>query len=212
MKDILTFTHIRAGVSRSDVLNFMECYENSPAYEEIVKEYESIKEDLEGLLRPQAIFSFGTIPENPTVNSKIPEGTPVVYSLLTVGGELSAYSTDMFQKDEYVKGMLADSMASAYLFAMEKEAFFLLKQECAVRHLGISRRLEVPADLPIETQMVIFRECQAENVGIRISTGYMFDPVKSNGMIFELSKDESLFRTQHDCSKCTAKKCKMRGL
>lgn len=212
MKDILTFSHIRTSICRSDVLNFMECYENSPVYEEVVKEYESVKEDMESMLQPQAFFSFGTVPENHIVNEKIPAGTPVVYSLLTVGGQLSAYSTEMFRQDEYVKGMLADSMASAYLFAMEKETFFLLKQECAVRHWGISRRLEVPTDLPIETQMLIFNECQGETFGMKISTGYMFDPVKSNGMIFELSKDEGLFRTQHDCSKCTAKNCKMRGL
>lgn len=213
MKEILTFSHVRGDICRSDVLNVMECYENSPVYEEVVKEYESIKKEMEDMLQPQAVFAFGAAPENQTVNKKIPTGTPVVYSILTVGGKLSAYSTEMFRQDEYVKGMLADSLASAYLFAMEKEAFFLLKQECAVRHWGISNRLEIPADLPMETQMVIFCECQAERtLGMKISTGYMFDPVKSNGMIFELSKEESLFRTQHDCSKCTAKNCKMRGL
>lgn len=213
MKEILTFSHIRAGVCRSDVLNVMECYENSPVYEDVVKEYESIKKDLEVMLQPQAVFAFGTVSEDQKVNEKIPSGSPVVYSILTVGGKLSAYSTEMFRQDEYVKGMLADSLASAYLFAMEKEAFFLLKQECAERHWGISKRLEVPADLPIETQMMIFRECEADrSLGMKISTGYMFEPVKSNGIIFELSKDESLFRTQHDCSKCTAKNCKMRGL
>lgn len=213
MKEILTFSHIRAGICRPDVLNVMECYENSPVYEEVADEYESIKADMEAMLQPQAVFAFGTVPENEAINKKISAGTPVVYSILTVGGKLSAYNTEMFRQDEYVKGMLADSLASAYLFAMEKEAFFLLKQECAVRHWGISKRLEVPADLPIETQMTIFRECQAEKtLGMKISSGYMFDPVKSNGIIFELSGDESLFRTQHDCSKCTAKNCKMRGL
>lgn len=212
MKDILTFTHIRADVCRSDVLNFMECYENSPVYGEVAREYENIKEEMDAMIQPQAVFSFGKLPENQSVNNKILVGTPVVYSILTVGRQISAYSTEMFRQEEYVKGMLADSMASVYLFAMEKEAFLFLKQECAVRRFGISRRLEVPTDLTIEAQMLIFRECQAETLGMGISSGYMFDPVKSNGIIFELSKNEKLFQTQHDCSKCTAKNCKMRGL
>ena len=56
MKDILTFSHIRTSICRSDVLNFMECYENSPVYEEVAKEYENIKEDMEAMLQPQAFF------------------------------------------------------------------------------------------------------------------------------------------------------------
>lgn len=212
MKDILRFTDIRVELYRSDVLKCMECYEDSPVFDEVSKEYESIKCQMEKLLQPMAIFAFGEMPDVGEKITRIPSGTPVVFTILTVGGKLSAYSTEMFRQDEYVKGMLADSIASVSLFSMEKEAFSLLKQECAQRHWGISRRLEVPSDMPLESQLLIFEECQARTMGMGISSGYMFDPVKSSGLIFELSKDETLFKTQHDCSKCTAKTCKMRGL
>ena len=42
MKEIIRFTDIRVSVSRSDVLNLMECYEDNPIYEEVVEEYEEI--------------------------------------------------------------------------------------------------------------------------------------------------------------------------
>ena len=117
MKEIIRFTDIRVSVSRSDVLNLMECYEDNPIYEEVVEEYEGLKEKLESLGKPQAIFCFGTMPDDLSIE-EVPKGTPVIFSLLTEGGEISGYSTLMFQQGDYLKGMLADSFAGAYLFAL----------------------------------------------------------------------------------------------
>lgn len=211
MKEIIRFTDIRVSVSRSDVLNLMECYEDNPIYEEVVEEYEGLKEKLESLGKPQALFCFGTMPDDLSIE-EVPKGTPVIFSLLTEGGEISGYSTLMFQQGDYLKGMLADSFAGAYLFALEKAAMDRLKEECALRHLGIEKRLEAPKDIPMEAQKLIYTECEAGKIGMGISSGYMFDPVKSSGQILIISEDEKVFQTQHDCRKCTAVNCKMRKI
>lgn len=209
MKEIIRFSDIRVSVSRSDVLKLMECGEDNPIYEEVVEEYEELKDALYSLGKPQALFCFDRISEEWAME-KLPAGTPVIFSLLTEGGGISARSTGFFKEGDYLKGMLADAYAGAYLFALEKEAMELLKKECAARHLGIRERLEAPGDVPMEMQKRIYEACEAEKIGMGISSGYMFDPVKSSGQILVLTEDEQVFKAQHDCTKCTAVNCKMR--
>ena len=77
--------------------------------------------------------------------------------------------------------------------------------------MGISGRLEAPQDIPMVAQKVIHRRTQAQELkGIEISSGYMFDPVKSNGIIYLLTEDERVFKSQHDCRRCNRVDCKMR--
>lgn len=210
MNKVIRFSDIPAGISCRDVMDMMQCYEESPVYDEMAEEYEAIKEMLLSLGRPEALFCFGEMPES-LATREVPEGTPVIFSLITEGAEISRYSTEMFRQDEYIKGMIADAAAGAYLFALERAAIQLLKEECAIRHVGIKKRLEAPADLPMEAQKVIYDKCRAkELLGMGLTSGLMFDPVKSSGLILVLSEDETLFKAQHDCSTCTAINCKMR--
>lgn len=210
MNDLVRYSDFRVEPSRPEVMNLMECYEQSPVYEQMTEEYEEIKETLISRGNPQALFCFCEMPEGFEAIG-VPAGAPVVFSLITEGPEISRYSTEMFAKGDYVKGMIADAVAGSYLFQLEKQAMERLRRECAKRHVGIVRRLEAPANIPMEAQMVIFEKCRAkEELGMGISSGYMFDPVKSSGQIFVLSEDEALFRAQHDCRTCTAVNCKMR--
>lgn len=210
MNKIIRFSNIPAKVFRRDVLNYMQCYEDSPVYEEVSEEYEEIKDELLSLGKPEALFRFGKMPEE-LATEEVPAGTPVIFALITVGGEISKYSTRMFQEDDYVKGMIADALAGTYLWMLEKSAIELLKDECAVLHVGICKRMEAPADLPMIAQQIIYEKCQAkEQLDMGITCGYMFDPVKSSGLILVLSKDEQLFKAQHDCRTCKNVNCKMR--
>ena len=63
MKEIIRFSDIRVSVSRSDVLKLMECGEDNPIYEEVVEEYEELKDALYSLGKPQALFCFDRISE-----------------------------------------------------------------------------------------------------------------------------------------------------
>ena len=95
MKEIIRFSDIRVSVSRSDVLKLMECGEDNPIYEEVVEEYEELKDALYSLGKPQALFCFDRISEEWAME-KLPAGTPVIFSLITEGGGISARSTGFF--------------------------------------------------------------------------------------------------------------------
>lgn len=202
MEEIVRYSDFEVELSASKVLHYMQCFESSPLYEEMEAEYKEIKEELISLGNPQALFCFGEMPE---------DGTPAVFALITEGNAISQYSTKMFEEGDCVKGMIADAVAGNYLFELEELALERLRIECGKRGLGILKRLEAPTDIPMETQKLIFEKCRAkEELGMNISSGFMFDPVKSSGIIFISTKDSSVFHAQHDCSKCNAKNCSMR--
>lgn len=210
MKEIIKYSDFGVEVSAPEVMQLMSCYPDNPLYEEVASEYEEIKDTLMSLAKPQALIYFGSITEE-LASDENPAGTPAAYCLLTEGGGISEYCTRMFEEGDYVKGMIADAFAGSYLFGLDGLVMERLRVECAKRQAGILRRLEAPGDIPMEAQKIIFDLCEAEReLGMRISSGYMFDPVKSSGIVLVLSPDVSVFRAQHDCSTCKAVDCKMR--
>lgn len=210
MNEFLKYSDFGVEISTPEVMHFMDCTPDNPLYGEMTEEYEEIKSELVSLGKPQALFCFGEMPAQ-TASTDVPEGTPVVFVLFTEGGDISAYSTRMFEQGDYVRGMMADATAGSYLFQLDKLVMERLREVCAERGVGILKRLDAPKDFPMEAQKIIFDTCRAdEELGMRITSGYMFDPVKTSAMIFVLSDDPDVFRAQHDCSKCAAKNCKMR--
>lgn len=210
MRDMIKYTDIRVEINRPDVLNLMGCLQDNPIYEQVLEEYNEIKDTILSLGEPQALFLFGQMPRQ-IASEDVPEGAEVIFSLLTEGDKISRYSTQMFKEGDYLKGMIADAASGAYLFALEDAVEKLFRMECADRGIGIQKRLEAPEDIPMTAQKVIYDVCNAkEELGMEISSGYMYYPVKSSGKILIPSKDPRLFHVQHDCSKCTAANCKMR--
>lgn len=210
MEELLKYSDFGVEVPTPEVMQLLGCSPDNHLYKEMVDEYEEIKEELTSLGKPQALIYFGQM-SGCIATKEVPEGAPVVYLLITEGREISRYSTQMFEEGDYVKGMIADAFSGEYLFALEKEVLKLLRMECAKRNVGIVKRLEAPVNLPMEAQKLLFDTCRAkEELGMEITSGYMFDPVKTSGLIFMLSNDPTVFRAQHDCSKCTMKNCAMR--
>ncbi len=201
---------LQVEINQAGVLRQIDCYEGSDYYEEIVEEYEEILEEMLSLCEPVLLMERGTIPKE-LATEDMPVGTPVLMLLYSIGGGISAYSTKSFAEGDYVKGMLADAMADSALFSMEKDFLPYLKEFCAETKMGISRRLEAPHQIPMKAQKFIWEKTRARELcGIGISSGFMLDPVKSNTILYVLTKDEEKFQYQHDCRTCDNYKCKMR--
>lgn len=202
MEQVIKLTDFALRPQKEDVLRMMELKEDSPIYEEVLEEYEELKETLAEMCSPAILIRFGTIPES---------GERAAFVLSTVGEALGEYSTKQFQEGDCLKGMLADAAADSMLFQLERPMQEALKELCAERGVGISRRMEAPIDMPMERQMLIFEQTEAEReLGMGISSGYMFRPVKSQGIIFLLTEDPEVFRSQHDCGKCPRLDCPLR--
>ncbi len=203
---------LKVEIRQSDVFQHIECYEDNELYAEVLEEYHGLETKMYELCEPIFLMEYGTVgPE--LAREGVPEGTPVLMVLTSIGRGISDYATKCFAEGDYLKGMLADAMADSALFSLEKEIIPYLREECGVRHMGISRRLEAPQDISMEVQKAIFDKTGAhEKCGMNISSGYMLDPVKSNAVLYVLTSDREIFMNQHNCRNCNRYECKGRNI
>ena len=203
---------LKVKIRQSEVFHQIDCYEDSDLYEEVLEEYREIEEQMYALCEPVFLMEYGTVgPE--LAREGIAENTPVLMVITSIGKGISEYSTKCFQEGEYLKGMLADAMADSALFSLREQITPYLREECGLRKMGISRRLEAPHDIAMEAQKYIFEKTRAhEQCGMNISSGYMLDPVKSNAVLYVLTEDTEVFMHQHNCRNCNRLDCRGRNI
>lgn len=189
---------LKVKINMDEVLHRIDCYKDSGIYEEVIGEYLEMEDEMYTLCKPVFLMEYGIIgPE--LAQAEIPEGTPALMVIYSIGRGISDYSTNAFKEGDYLKGMLADAIADSALFSLEKAYAPYLKEACAKRRMGISRRLEAPRDISMPAQKIIFEKTKArERCGMNITSGYMLDPVKSNAVLYVLSKDQDLFLQRHN--------------
>ena len=192
------------------VFKQIKCDKNNPFYEEFKEEYEELLPQVMDVLNPVAALVFSPYPED--LGGSIKPGTEVLYMIATVGKEICGLISDYFKNGDYVKGMLTDAMASAALFSFEKPVFKVIRKMCAEKHVGIRKRYEAPGHIPMDIQKVAFDALNAgETLGLSISSGLMYDPVKSSCQVFETTQDERVMRLAHGCSDCSNTDCPHRS-
>lgn len=212
MEKIFEIDGLEPRLDRQAVFRQMDCYEDSPVYEDVVEVYEDIHEKMLALAKPVGVIGLSTMPKE-LATEEYKEGTPVIYAVISIGGEISRRSTKGFQEGDYVTGMLCDAIADAALFSMEDRMVEKLREVCSEYHMGILKRLEAPQDISMLAQKVAWDYLELEKrFGIGLSSGYMYDPVKTSCNVFILSEDASLFKAQHDCRKCPNVNCKLRNI
>lgn len=212
MENFYELHNLKFKIQKESVLKAMDCYEDSPVYEEVVDTYEEIYEDMMSLVEPVGILGFGTLPEA-VATEKYKAGTPVVYMVMSIGNGIKEESTKAFQEGDYVKGMLTDAMADDALFSMEEQVLVRLKEVCREHNVGVLARLEAPHDISMESQKAAWEHLELKRrFGIDISTGFMFDPVKTSCQVFILTEDADSFKAQHDCRKCPNIHCRLRNI
>ena len=208
----MRINNLKVTINRNLVYRLIDCYEDSPVYEEVEESFNELEEEILKLAEPAGLYGFFRLPKE-AATPEYPEGTQVLYLIATVGRAVTEYSSRMFEEGEYLKGMLIDAMADSCLFSLEPYWQEQIKEACGDLGLGILRRLEAPQDIPMEAQKAAFEALGArEELGMDISSGYMFDPVKSTCQVFVLTNDKETFRTQHNCRSCPKVDCKMRNI
>lgn len=199
-------------LNHKTILHLLDCNENSPQYSEFLEEIHALEPEITKTLHPEAVIAFCEIDDKYGTDA-LPQGTPVICLLATVGEEISGLASEYFRNGDCVSGMIVDAAADDCLFQMERVLKEAIKEECAVRKLGISGRLEVPNEIPFYFQKMIWEKTHAqEELNVTINDSFMMNPVKSNCCIYKLTDDITMFKIQHDCSKCTSTSCKLRHM
>ena len=210
MGEILFFGHLHIEAERQHVLTAMDCFPDSPMYDEICDEYDEVYEELAALCRPVALAAFTKL-EDGFADAGIPAGSGILCVLRSLGFEASALSGRYFAAGDCLKGMLADKLADALLFSMEKELNPQLAAACRRRGKGIDGRFDPPNQVPMTAQRLIFEETGAqERLGFRLSSGLMVDPQKSCTSLYVLTDDTDRMLVGHDCRRCKNRTCRNR--
>ena len=197
-------------INKENVLRLIDCYADSPVYEEVAADLEEILPEAYQKLSPSAVLEFGDFSKYESIEYGTGEGK-ALFCIESVGEDISRLSATFFDKGNYVKGMLADAIADDCLFQLDRRLEKRVKAICKEKNYGVIKRLEAPQDVPIEIQKTAWEVTRAEEeIGLKIKESYMLDPVKSNCQVYLLQEGCNEFRTEHDCSRCSKTDCKMR--
>lgn len=210
MKDILIKDQFNIELEPKTVLCQIQCYENNPVYQDVLQEFEQLKPLVLNRIQPKAAICFAAASKEYT--GVISLNSPVLYSIATLGRDIVKLSEEYFARDEYLKAVLVDAMADACLFGMEMDLLNWIKDECIKRGFGVSHRYEPPVNIPVDVIKEAYEALNAaKTLRVSITSGYMFDPVKTNCQIFALTKNCKEFHIDHDCGLCNFVNCTVRA-
>lgn len=133
-----------------------------------------------------------------------------IYVIITAGEKITDLSDELFQNGDGLGGIIVSVAADEEIFNADLTASEKIKYFCAEKGKGIKRRLEAPGDIPYTEQKTILEKTGANTVSL--TEKMMFSPVKTMAYELELSDDDSLFASQHDCSKCPNLNCVRRSV
>ncbi len=194
------------------VLDAMDCKKDSPIYSEILDEFEEIRDEAFSLMHGVGIIGFGELSEL-TKTEKYPQGSRVLYAVLSVGDGIKQRSSRAFDEGDYVKGLMYDVIADCALFSLEVGLKSKIEEICNEHNIGISARLEAPHDISMEVQKEAWQTLDLKNtLGIDITSGYMLDPVKTSCQVFVITDDTRQRKIGHDCRNCSNVVCKFRNV
>ncbi|MCR4655217.1 MAG: ASKHA domain-containing protein [Lachnospiraceae bacterium] len=196
-------------IDREAVFRMVKCSAKDPLYEEYLKEYDELQAEALPLLHPKAALGFSFYPEGLT--GALKPGDEIIYMILTIGPDLSALADGYLKSGDYVKGLLADALATEALFAFEKPVLREIRKICRRKGVGIKKRLEAPYHIPMEIQRIACDELNAgELLGISVSAGLMYDPVKSSCQVFAVTENPRVLNLAHSCGDCSYEDCSHR--
>ena len=210
MDDRKLLTHLHVEIDKEKVFAQLNCFPDSPVYHEMEETFREILPEILALCRPKGILGKGYVPAACRTDGGSGKEDAVL-SILTVGQEISDYSSRAFQNGDYVRGMLADAMADAALFSLETDSQKVLHSFCREWKLGIRRRLAAPQDLTMEMQREALIQLHADRLlGLEITEGFMYRPLKTSCSVYLTSPDTQLFRVGHNCRTCPNLTCSLR--
>lgn len=208
MADIRIITGKNIIPEFSAVLKLFGCKGGEKSQEEVKKQFDILLPKLRIYLKPRAALVLTPASEE---IERISGQDTIIYVVLTLGKGPDKLCKSFFDKGDAFSGLLVSLMADASLFAFESQVQEHIKQMCREEGLGVSRRLSIPEDLPMEIQKSACDAVEAKRtLGISLTSAYMMNPEKSMCYVLAVTEDASVFQAGHNCSRCGNQECLIR--
>lgn len=194
------------------ILEGIQCASGSPSYRKASEMYHMVLAELLERANPQIWIKFCEDWTMPILKENGQPHSSVALCLMTMGCKVEEYLKECFMARKSLKGILADFMASTYMFQLDSRCLELVRAECGMRKQGVRERLEAPDQLPWEAAGRILEEIEMEETtGITVSPSGIFTPPRTQAYMLLLSEDSGCFHAEHDCTRCRARDCRWRN-
>lgn len=188
----------------NSILKKMDCSKDNPMHDYLLNLFYSIEKNFYCLINPKALFKIK--------NGLIDNFDSSILVLYTVGKEINDYLSYLFEKDEYTKGLLVNSMADEYLMSMEQKICLEIINKCRFLNLGCKKRFIPGENISIEWQEIICNETKSlELIQVMSNNSFVLQPSKSLSFIIAANKNSSMEDISHNCNNCGLKNCKWRN-
>ncbi len=185
----------------NEVSDAMHIDEKSDIYHRYKEEFDILCPTIMRIIQPKVYMGIGDHDEY----------GKLLVVIFTLGNQISEYSTDLFHKDEYVKGLLTDGIADHLLFKMDDCAGKDIVDFCNRNHVRMEERVEIPEKYPFELLSYGVELFLKSELGeVCINEQFVLEPAKSICNIFILNKGEGNCYISHSCEKCGNQACNHR--
>ncbi|MGL6175019.1 MAG: hypothetical protein ACRC1P_10485 [Cellulosilyticaceae bacterium] len=195
---------------RKKIFRALDCYEESPFYEEMLEVYEEMLEQAKRVVTPKAALYI----EENLSEQEVEEFhgyKEIIYNCLTVGEALPKMILQKFEKGDYLEGMVLDSIADCFTFEVFDQVYEQLYGYLKDNQLGTIRLSPGERGFDIRYHKLLKQKLQTlETIGVDINESYMLNPVKSTSSVFVADKGLVLNKKLHECKKCADSTCKWR--
>ncbi|MGL4735982.1 MAG: hypothetical protein ACRCW2_00885 [Cellulosilyticaceae bacterium] len=193
---------------KNHVLKAIECFPDSPVYEEVCDLFETLHEEAIRLITPKLVWGIEPYTDN-TQLPELEECEEVIYASATLGYAITEAIEAYFKRDELIEGMLLDAIATGLLFKVNETFYKEIYEYAKNKEKGLMAISPGERGTPIAYQRLIEEKLGHIN-DIRVTEGYLLEPIKSTTAIYGVSQDLPLPRILHNCKKCSDPTCKWR--
>lgn len=178
---------------KDTVLSFLGCKKEDIIYESVSKQFDTL---FQPALDSLDISYTASIEKNN------------IYVTITAGSAVSNISERYFKEGEAMAALMVNAIADEAVFMADSAVSERIKLFCANHEKGIKKRVEAPSSAPVSFQADVLKKAPLD--GVSLTDAYMLSPVKTMCYMLELTDDISVFKAQHDCSKCSNMSCPRR--
>ncbi|QUI21982.1 DUF4445 domain-containing protein [Vallitalea pronyensis] len=191
------------------VMDMMQCYEDSPNYSEYSQIYDDvIKETLEH------ISPVGYYTERDNEDYIDSSCEKVIFCIVSLGCYLDEKVKEYFADNDFLKGMMLNTIGDQMLFDNSSSLYNRLKKEYTRQGIHLTSRVEPgTCEIDIKFQKHILDVInEEENTDIDLTSGYMFSPGKTLSFYYGASANIEPSLIDHDCRKCSNTTCAFRKI
>lgn len=159
----------------------------------------------------KVVLENSIILEGEFIANKLKGCSYIVASVSTIGIEIEKISKDAFENDDYLRGMIVDTIGTICLGYTNKVCWNSLVDGLMHTDIGITQRLS-PGDTawPVSQQKRLFDCLKEIEIGVELLESSLMLPLKSTSAIFGFGEGIGITKLEHICSECSMQNCSYR--